>query len=111
MARKLLIVWDVLSVAALVGGYVWRKSDPENHSNDLYFIGWMSTLLVVGYHCTPSHSVYGKFAFGCVALMVIGIAMKIFHLTFANEAIVIGLLGIVASYAAMWFGKKDHTSA
>jgi hypothetical protein len=107
MLRKLLILWAVLSLASLLTGFIWKNSDSENHNAyQLYFIGWMSTLLVVGYLSTPSDSVFGKVAFGFVVFTVAGIAWKVLHLTGANEAIVIGLLGITATYAVMWFGKK-----
>lgn len=107
MNRKSSIIWGSVSFAAVLAGLIWKKFDPQNgYEFTLYFLGWMSSLLAVGYVSTPSGSVHGKVAFGCVVIMVTGIAMKILHLIFANEIILAGLLGIVISYMVIWFRKR-----
>ncbi len=98
----------IVSLAALVAGAIWKHSVPDNSiASQLYFIGWMSTLLAVGYLSTPSNSVFGKITFVCVVLTVAGIAMKVLHLVGANSVIIIGLLGGVSTYILMWVRKKE----
>jgi hypothetical protein len=90
----------------LVGG-VWKHFSPDSAlAILLYFFGWISTLLVVGFFSTPSNSIHGKIAFAFVGLTVVGVVLKVLHLPAGNEVIVVGLLGIGATYTVMWFGKK-----
>jgi len=106
--RKLPVVLTFLSLAVLVAGLSWKHSDPGNSiAIGLYFIGWMSTLLAVGYVSTPSNSGFGKVTFGCVVLTMTGIAMKVFHILGANSVIIIGLLAGVSTYVVMWVREKD----
>jgi hypothetical protein len=107
MNRKSSIIWGSVSFAGVLIGLLWRRFDPGNgYGFLLYFLGWMSSLLAVGYVSTPSDSTHGKIAFGFVVLLVTGIAMKLLHLILANEIILAGVLGILITYVAMWFGKK-----
>lgn len=109
MSKSPILIWIVLSFASLLIGVIWRQFDSSSEiATGLYFVGWISSLLAIGYFSTPTGSMYGKIAFGCVALMVTGIVMKILHLTGANEIIIIGLLGIGAAYGVMWFKDKKQ---
>lgn len=106
-ANKNLAILGGFSLATCIGGFIWSRFDPSNaYSFNLFFFGWLSSLLVVGYASTPSDSLFGKIAFGFVVIMVIGIGMKILHLFAANVIIVVGLLGIFSTYGVMWFGSK-----
>jgi len=102
-------VWPVLSIAVLITGIIWRLIDPENSiAFLLYFIGWLLTLLVIGYFSTPSNSSFGKIAFGFVVLMVMGIASKILHFLGGDVMIIAGLTGLGVTYVAMWYKKKKQ---
>jgi hypothetical protein len=103
MKKKLIITWIVLSFLSILVGGVWSNFDPgRNLAFHLYFDGIISSLLSVGYYSTPSNSLYGKIAYGFVVITVCGIAFKILHFLWANEMIVIGLLGIFVTYVLMW---------
>jgi hypothetical protein len=107
MEKKTLRILTVISAIAWAGGYVFHNFYPDNDFIfSLYFFGWISFMLVVGYSSTPSSSLPGKVAFACVVVMILGIVMKILHMPGANIIIVVGLLGIGLTYFVMWFGKK-----
>lgn len=109
MHSKPVFIWIIISAVAAVVGYIWSRYDIGNGmAVSLYMLGWTSSLLAVGYHSTPSNSVFGKIAFVFVIIMVSGIMMKILHLLGANEIIIGGLLGIAVTYLVMWFGKKKN---
>ena len=59
--------------------------------------------MTVGYLSTPTNSRYGKIALGFVVIMITGIVMKILHLAWANEIIGVSLIGVLITYATMWF--------
>jgi hypothetical protein len=91
----------------LLLAYAWKAFDPDNNiAFIVHFSGWLASLLAAGYFSTPSNSTIGKVAFGFVILIVAGIAMKILHLTGANNIIISGLAGIFITYAVMWFREK-----
>lgn len=105
--RNRFVVLAVISLAAWLTGWILRRTDPDlDFGFYLSFFGWISFLLIVGYFSTPANSVFGKVAFTFVVIMVIGIIMKILHLLGGNFAIIVGLVGIFATYLIMWFGKK-----
>jgi hypothetical protein len=107
MRKKTLTILTVISALAWAGGYVLHSFYPYNDFTfELYFFGWISFMLVVGYSSTPSNSLPGKIAFACVVVMILGIVMKILHMPAANIIIVIGLVGIGLTYFVMWFGKR-----
>jgi hypothetical protein len=106
--KKLLSAWIITSFVAILIGIVWSRFDHDNNYAFLiYFNGIISSLLAVGYYSTPSNSIYGKITYGFVVLTVVGIAFKILHL-WANEMIVVGLLGISITYVLMWI--RSHKS-
>jgi hypothetical protein len=91
------------SLVSILAGYAWQILDPENSlAIALKFFGWIIFLLAVGYLSTPTNSIYGKIIFGTVIIMILGVIMKILHLAWANEVIVISLVGILITYATMW---------
>jgi hypothetical protein len=104
MSNKLVLAWIIISLIALTGGWIWSKSD--SNAFLLYFFGGISSLLAVGYYSTPSNSIYGKIAFGFIALMVGGISFKVLHYIGGNEMIIVSLLGILTTYIVMWFREK-----
>ena len=104
MPKKLLSAWIITS---FVIGIVWSRFDHDNHYAFLiYFNGIISSLLAVGYYSTPSNSIYGKITYGFVVLTVVGIAFKILHYLWANEMIIVGLLGISITYVWMWIRSQ-----
>lgn len=107
-AKKSLAILGGISLTACIAGFIWSRFDPYNneYAFNLFFFGWLASLVVVGYASTPSDSLSGKIAFGFVVIMVTGIGMKMLHLFAANVIIVVGLLGIFATYGVMWFGSK-----
>jgi hypothetical protein len=107
LGKKSVIVAVVVSLATLLIGYLWKISDPANNTAFiLYFGGWIASLIVVGYVSTPTDSLFGKISFVFVIIMVVGIACKITHFPFANTLIIVGLAGIMITYAIMWL-KSD----
>ena len=107
MRKNCFVILGVISLAAWISGFIWNRSEPDhNYAFHLFFFGWIAFLLVIGYFSTPSNSIFGKVAFGFVVIMVIGIATKMLNLLGANTMIVVGLLGIFATYLKMWFGQK-----
>jgi hypothetical protein len=105
--RNRFLMLGLISLAACIAGSIWSRTDPtNNYAFYLWFFGWISFLLVVGYFSTPSNSVFGKVAFRFVVLMVIGIVMKILHLLGGEVTIIVALVGIFATYVIMWFGKR-----
>ena len=93
-------ILGLLSLAACISGFIWNRSDPDNdYAFHLFFFAWIAFLLVVGYTSTPSNSIFGKVAFGFVVIMVTGIAMKMLNLFGANIMIIVGLLGLFATYS------------
>jgi hypothetical protein len=111
MLRNSSSAWILLSFVIWLAGGIWKHFNPDSAvAFLLYFFGWICTLLVVGFFSTPSNSVYGKIAFGSVGLTVAGIVLKVLHLPGGNETIVVGLLGIGATYAVMWLNKRDNKS-
>jgi len=104
MSKNFVLAWIIISFIALTGGWIWSYFD----SNALlvYFFGGISSLLSVGYYNTPSNSIYGKIAFGFVALVVGGIIFKVLHYAGGNKIIVIGLVGIVLTNVVMWYQEK-----
>jgi hypothetical protein len=103
MFRNPVSVWILLSAICWFVGLVWKYIEPYNETVFiLNFSGWLSFLLAIGYYCTPSNSIYGKIAFACVTVIVIGIAMKILHIDGGNAAIVVSLGVLGATYVIMW---------
>ena len=103
MKNKPVFIWIAISFVMLLIGWIWGQIEKGNTiAFYLYFLGWLSSLLAVGYNSTPSNSIYGKIAFAGVIIMVAGIAMKILHLTSANEAIIAGLFIIFATFGLMY---------
>jgi hypothetical protein len=86
------------------------SDDTSDLGIGLFLFGWVSSLLAIGYYSTPSDSIFGKIAFSFVVVMVAGILFKMLHLMGANIMIIIGLAGIVAVYALMWFREKKTSS-
>jgi len=107
MTRNPIAIWIALSLLFWLTGTIWQSF---GSANDIAFIvrtvGWVSSLIAIGYYSTPSNSGYGKLAFAGVIVMVGGIVLKILHYDGGNELIIIGLLGIIATYGVMWFGKR-----
>ena len=107
MGKNRLFILSVISAAACILGFIWNTSDPDHdYAFPLFFFGWIAFLLVVGYSSTPSNSIFGKVAFGFVVIMVIGIATKMLNLLGGNVTIIVGLLGIFATYLNMWLKKR-----
>jgi hypothetical protein len=91
------------SLASILAGYAWQIFDSENSIAIAFkFFGWIVFLLAVGYLSTPTNSSYGKIAFSFVVIMIIGILMKVLHLAWANEVIIVALVGILITYVVMW---------
>ena len=109
MPKKLVSFWIIISFAAIAIGFVWSRLDHDNHFAFLiYFNGWISSLLAIGYYSTPSNSMFGKIIYGFVVLTVVGIAFKILHYTGANEMIIVGLIGISITYVWMWIKSMSN---
>ncbi len=107
MPRNPVTIWIVLSFLTLITGYVWYYLDSgSNAAFAAISLGWVSSLLAVGYYSTPSDSIYGRIAFAGVIVMVMGMVMKILHYTGANLLIVIGLLVIVVTYVTRWTRER-----
>ena len=107
MKKELITIWIILSFLSILAGGVWSHFNADSkYAFHLYFDGILSSLLSVGYYSTPSNSLYGKIAYGFVGITVCGIAFKILHFLWANEMIVIGLLGIFVTYVLMWVRKR-----
>lgn len=107
MQKKILLIWFLVSVAAIAAGLLWRALDSQNtNASLLYTYGWLSSLLAIGYYSTPTGTVFGKIAFAAVVILVTGIAMKLFSIAGANQVIIGALLTIVITYAKMWM--KDQ---
>ena len=98
------------SLGTILTGYAWLFFEPQNSVAIAFkFFGWITFLLAVGYLSTPTNSKYGKISFGFVVIMIIGIVMKVLHLAWANELILVGIAGVIFTYVIMWLreSKKD----
>ena len=101
MKAKPSVIWILLSVLSYIAGLTLRAFDPENPvAIYLKFAGWVSFILAVGIISKPSHPLIGKIFFSFVMVMTIGVCLKVFHLLYANEIIIIGLAGMAISYAS-----------
>jgi hypothetical protein len=98
----------IIAFCAWIIGFMWMRLDKEGYGFLLFTVGWIATLLVIGYHSTPSNSIYGKSAFGFVVVMVCGILFKILHFAYGDEIIILSLVGISGTYLAMWLKKKPQ---
>ena len=100
-------IWLIISVIVWLAGWFLKDSiGLIDMPFPLYFFGWISMFLSIGYLSTPQNSIFGKIAFGFVIVMVTGIAFKMLHLPGGNEIILFGLVGLLATYITMWMEKK-----
>lgn len=107
MNRKTLQIWIGISLAAWVVGYAGKEWLEGNEIFfGLFFFGWISSMLAIGFYSKPHHVVFGKIVYGFIILMIVGIMLKILHLMGGHELILIGLAGVVVTYAAMWFKNR-----
>jgi hypothetical protein len=107
MQKKILIGCAIISFASILCGFIWKIFDPRDYmATDLYFFGWLSSLLVVGYYSTPSDSIYGKILFVFIVIMVGGILIKVMHWEYANEIIIFSLAGITGTYLVKWLKER-----
>src|SRR5688572_19154225 len=91
MTRNPVTFWIALSLGLWILGSAWRFANPTDEGGFLmYFLGWVSTLLAVGFYSSPGYSMYGKIAFAAVVVTVIGIVFKVLHWSGGNELIVVG---------------------
>ena len=110
MENKTFKIIALASITALLIGFAWKMYDPfSGIAYFLYILGWLSSLLVVGYYSTPSGSVYGKIMFGCVVVMVSGIAMKVLHFIGADQTIIFSLGGLAVTYLFKWLNERKPT--
>lgn len=104
---NLLILWGVLSFAAVALGFLWAKFDADSElASWLRFWGFFSSLIFVAYLSKPSSRPYGLIVFAFSSLMVVGIFFKILHLLGGDVIILVCLAGIVTTYAVMWFRER-----
>lgn len=107
MPKKLVQAWIISSFVIILVAEIWKQYDPENTSLSMIkFYAVLSSLLSVGYYSTPSNSVYGKISFGFVLLLVIGIMFKVLHYEGADAMVVIGLAGLLTTFAWRWKKEK-----
>lgn len=110
MNKNIVTSWIIISIIAAVGGSLWIRMDSENEiAFFVFFFGWMSSLLVIGYYSTPSNSLYGKILFGGVVVIVIGIAFKILHFTGGDMLIIVGLGILACTYVTMWLRNRPSS--
>jgi hypothetical protein len=103
MQKKIVLGCFLVSIMMIASGLIWRAVESENsNASLLYTVGWLMSLLVIGYYCTPTGTTFGKIAFAAVVVLVIGIGMKAFVITGANKVIVGALLTLAITYAKMW---------
>jgi hypothetical protein len=102
-----LILWGALSFASLAIGFLWSMFEAESSAaSSLRFWGFFSSLIFVAFLSKPSTRPYGQIVFVFSVIMILGINFKILSLTGANATIVVGLIGIFASYGVLWFREK-----
>jgi hypothetical protein len=103
MQKKIVLGCFLVSIVMIAVGLIWRAVESQNASASLlYTFGWLLSLLVMGYYCTPTGKTFGKIAFAAIIILVVGIGMKAFAITGANKVIVGALLTLAITYAKMW---------
>lgn len=106
MIRNPVTIWIALSFTVWIIGSIWGYFSSDELAFFLNFLGWVSSLIAVGYYSTPAGSLYGKFAFASIVVMVTGIAFKILHFFGSNELIIAGLAGLVITYSVRWIKER-----
>lgn len=105
--RDPLIILIIISFGATLVSYGFMQFDSGSGISFLiFFLSFLSSLILVGYVSTPSGSWQGKLAFAGVCVMVAGISMKVLHLPAAQELIILGLVIIGLAYILLWVIKK-----
>ena len=107
-------IWIVVSIAAAITGYVLKSfEETASIGVTLYLIGWISSLIAVGYFVSSPTTLIGKIMFVFTLIMIAGVACKIMNLQIAknvdgNALILAGLAGVGVCYLiGYWKDKKQ----
>jgi hypothetical protein len=99
-----MFIWIATSIAVAVIGYLLKSFEETSRPGlIIYIIGWISSLIAVGYYISEPSTLSGKIMFGFILIMVTGIAFKILHVQISDQfegdqLILVGLAGTLITY-------------
>jgi voltage-gated potassium channel Kch len=107
MKKNAVKTWIIVSFAVFALGLAAQLFIPDPFIPGLLRgIGWISSLVAVGYYVTSPSTTLGKVSFVGVIVMIFGIVFKILHWTGADEMIYVGLVALSVPFAIGFFRKK-----